>query len=139
MRNRRALTLLVIADIVLNVVLIVLGFALQSTLPEPLRKYAEEWGEPQLTGVQKVLLFLFFINLSVGITAWISLLNYWKYGPTLYVASWALNIVGSILAGPDVNTAAEVAISTVTTLVGGMILGLVFFSDLRERFRPQSV
>jgi hypothetical protein len=136
MRNQRVLTFLVVADIVLSVAAVVAEIAFQWTLPEPLRKYVDQWGEPSLTPFEFVQLGLFFVVLSVTITAWISLLN-WRWGPALYITALGLNALGTALSEPSVSTAAGATIEIPAMLVGGMILGLVYFSDLRERFRPQ--
>jgi len=134
MRNQRVLRMLIITDIVLTVLLIISELALQSTLPAPLRKWLDDWGEPSLSPIQMLVLALFLVTISVGMIAWIALYNFWKYGPPLYVAAWILSVIGTALSGPSVMTSAGATLELLETVVAGMILGIVYFSDLRARF-----
>jgi hypothetical protein len=66
--------------------------------------------------------------------AWIGLLNYWRFSRRLLLISLAITLLHVLLAGPSVRTSVSVMFSLMSSVVGGAILGLVYFSELARRF-----
>ena len=131
MRNDRVLLILVVADFVLVMFTLITEFALSWTLPQPLRGYTSS-SEIRLTDVA---LFPWWLGV-VGATlvSWIGLLNYWRPARILYVGAWVAWLGLVALSGPSVMTAPGAAIEKLEHLVGGAIIGLVYFSDVSKRF-----
>jgi hypothetical protein len=131
MRNDRVLLILVVADFALVMFTLVAEFALSSTLPQPLRGYASL---PEFTLADIALFPWWLAIVGATLVSWIGLLNYWWPSRILYVGAWLAWLVLVALSGPSVMTAAGAAIETLEHLVGGTIIGVVYFSDLSKRF-----
>jgi len=131
MRNDRVLFILVVADFVLVMLTLAAELALSSTLPQPLRDYASS----RYSGLTSIVWFSLWLGIAMAtLVAWIGLLNYWGPARLLYVGAWAAWILLVAASGPSVTTAAGATVETLEHLVGGAIVGLVFFSDLTKRF-----
>ena len=129
MRNDRVLFVLVVADFVLVLLVVGAEWVLNSTLPQPLRDYTGGWS------FADILRFPLWVGIAiVTLVSWIGLLNYWWPARILYVVAWAAWLLLVAASGPTVMTAAGAAIETLEHLVGGAIIGLVYFSDLNKRF-----
>jgi hypothetical protein len=131
MRNDRVLLFLVVADFVLVMLTFAGEFALNSTLPLPLRDYTSSTHAILTSIVWFPVLMGFAV---ITLVSWIGLLNYWWPARILYVCAWALWILLVAVSGPSVTPAAVATIEILGNLVGGAIIGLVFFSDLTKRF-----
>ncbi|HEV2668731.1 MAG TPA: hypothetical protein VG324_27690, partial [Blastocatellia bacterium] len=57
---------------------------------------------------------------------------------SLYLGSWVGNFVLILLKGPVVSASAPIVIMSISALVGGAILWIVYFSELRTEFRRLS-
>lgn len=138
MRHERILGVLIVCDLVLGIATIVTERMSGAFLPGPLRLYLEA-AEAAPRGAGDAALFALWVAIIVStILAWIGLLNLLRPARTAYLASWGAYLLYAILTGPTVMTAFGSALDTATTLVGGAILGLVYFSDLRLRFQSLS-
>jgi hypothetical protein len=131
MRNDRVLLLLVIADIVLVMLTIGAEVALHTTLPEPLRAYAG-WGAWSWADVVRLPLWLVIVLTTF--VSWFGLLKYWWPARILYIGAWIGWILLIATSGPGAMTGVGSAIDRLEHVVGGMIISLVCFSDLRKRF-----
>ena len=131
MRNDRVLLVLVLADIFLVILTLVAESAFFSTLPDSLRGHASM---PQLSLTEIALFPWWFAIVVATLVSWFGLLNYWWPSRILYVGAWLAWLVLVALSGPSVMTAAGAAIETLEHLVGGAIIGVVYFSDLSKRF-----
>jgi hypothetical protein len=67
--------------------------------------------------------------------AWILLLLRFRAGRALYAASWVGYLAVSVLRGGVETSALDGFLGLANGLVGGMILALVFLSELRHEFR----
>ena len=68
------------------------------------------------------------------VTAWIGLWRFWRIAPRLLLASRIGVGAVTLLAGPTVQTAGETVVYTAWAVVGGVLLSMSFFSDLRGNF-----
>lgn len=133
MRLERILGGLIFCDLVLGIATIVTETASVPFLPEPLRAYVAASGSGDL------VLFALWVAVVVStVLAWIGLLNLLRLARTVYLASWCAYVLYVILTGPTVMTPFGSVLDTAMALVGGAILGLVYFSELRLRFRALS-
>lgn len=133
MRNERVLLILVLADFALVIGTIAAEAALSFMLPAPL---LEEVIRPNLADLVRLPWFIAIVLATV--VSWIGLLNYWVPARILYLGAWAAWLVLVATAGPSVMTGPGAAIETLEHLVGGAIIGVVYFSDLRRRFDDDS-
>ena len=137
MRNDRALLILVIADFALVILTLVTEVAFNPSLPVPLRDYG---GLGARLTIGDILRFPLWITIVMAtLVSWIGLLNYWWPSRMIYTVAWIAWLALVALSGPSVMTAAGAAIETLEHLVGGAIIGLVYFSDLSKRFEEDDV
>lgn len=137
MRKEHMLVGLVVADVVLAFSVIGAELFFNWTLPGPLQEYAA----PQSilpSSLGKLFVFgLWSLTIAATLVAWVGLINRWWLARRLYVFAWGTWILLMLLSGPSVMTPLGAAFSTVESVVGGLILGLVYFSDLSRSFeRP---
>jgi len=135
MPKQRALILLVLADVVLVTLTIVAELVFNRTLPRALRDYQLASSTPPWSLTDIALFGVWLIIAATTIVAWLGLLLHWKHGPALYAGAWALMLVLVLLSGPSVMTGPGAMLFTLESLIGGMILGLVYFSELRLQFQ----
>lgn len=134
MNNPRTLSTLILADILVTVSSAVWDAALgTSPAAEPAaaaRIGAGAWTLPGNLG------FALWIAVCVGtVLAWIGLLNHLKEARSLYAASWVGYLALAALREPAVASPVGSVLDLSAGLVGGMILGTVYFSDIAARFR----
>jgi hypothetical protein len=139
MNRDRVLVALVLADVILAFSVIGGELAFHWTLPASLRHYtlSRMFSTPSLWNVGLVALW----GTSIGSTllAWVGLLNYWRYAREIYLAGWFTWTLLTVLSGPSVMTSVGAMASMLEAMVGGAILGLVYFSELAARFeRPRA-
>ena len=77
--------------------------------------------------------------MTSAFAAWIGLVSYWWVARRLYLFSLATWMLLILLSGPSVMPSVAAVIAVMNALVGGIILGLVYFSDLAPRFERGSV
>lgn len=126
---------LVVSDIALTVTSIPATLLSEHFLPSALQAYVHAESEAPLTVLEAVL-FAFAVALMVVlVVAWVGLLRWRRSAPHLYLVACASYAPFLLIAGPTVSTAFETATGTVGSIISGLILGMVYFSDLRARFR----
>ncbi|HEY3204293.1 MAG TPA: hypothetical protein VGL03_11590 [Thermoanaerobaculia bacterium] len=134
MNKEKILGVLILADLAVTVSALVLDRVLEPFLPPPLRAYATAHSVERLRAEdwRSVL----WIAVLVGtVLAWVGLLNLLKAARPLYVASWVGYLVLVASRGPTVSSPVGYALDLVIALVGGMIVAVVYFSELGARFR----
>jgi hypothetical protein len=132
MSRERALVWLVAADVFLAFSGMGVEMFFNWTLPGPLREYVHWYGGVSLR--RFVLLALWGMTAACAIAAWVGLLNYWWFARRLYVISCIAWLTLILCSGPSVDTPVSHMLHTLNALVGGVILGLIYFSDLSLRF-----
>jgi len=133
MPRERLLGLLVLADAALSIITVVANRTLDFLLPPALRTYL--LGEGAQRGGP--LLEAAWLGVVVAtVLSWVGLINLVREARPLYLLSWVVYLGLGLLRGPAIQTPFEYAAQLLLALVGGIILGVVYFSDLRSRFRP---
>jgi len=137
MNKSRVLYALVIADVFLAFGSVGSEAMFGWTLPPALREYTYM----RVTGAGDALrLLLLGAGVLSAFAAWIGLVNFWRHARGLYITACSLDILRILASGPSVRPALSMAIVVMEALVGGAIIGLVYFSDLAQRFeRPAAV
>ena len=79
--------------------------------------------------------YLWILIVAATVGAWFGLLYRLKPARTLYAASWLGYLVLVAVRGGTASSPIGTLLDLATGLVGGMILALVYFSDLRTQLR----
>ena len=69
----------------------------------------------------------------------IGLYVFWRAARALYLVVIVAAVLGSIYLGPSANSGVADFLETAMNVVSGMILGLVYYSDVREAFEPPAI
>jgi hypothetical protein len=128
---------LIIADVVFSVMLLAVGVFGDPVLVEPWRAYERAQREADLSARDWVLLPFDVLLLVLAVFAWTSLWRRHRSGRLLYTMVVAISTVLLAFEQPLVSSGATQLLGTAAALVGGAILALLYFSDLRSRYAPQ--
>jgi hypothetical protein len=134
MNQLRLYRVLVAAQIGLTLLSVLASARLQRTLPAPLQAYLQAQQDAPLTGRELAVGASSIALLALLVTAWIGLWQFWRIAPWLYLAGCVGAFLLVLGSGPTVETAIETALSTAWSAVGGVVLSMSFFSDLRGKF-----
>jgi hypothetical protein len=129
---------LVAVEILLTIAVVVAGFAEVSFLPPLLREFRNQaYATFRITDL--LLLVIALPMFVLMIVAWIALWRRWRSGRILYTIVWISCVPIILLAGPSASSAISNLLNSVATLVGGIVLGFLYFSDIRHLYeRPNS-
>lgn len=106
------------------------SFALENTLPEPLKTWLEQQAEADITNLEIILVFIGIPLLVIELIASICLclLHQWaKWG---FLTTTIIGYLLFLFAGPIVEDALSVTLEEISVMLSGLILGLVFFTDV---------
>jgi len=84
-----------------------------------------------------IQLLLLLVTSLVAFASWTALLTFWRHARGLFVFSLALDLLLALISGPRVETAPSLMFRMLSGVLAGVILGLVYFSDLARRFEGQ--
>jgi len=138
MKHERVLSILILSELVCGVLATMSYFALKPFLPAPLRDYLATDEAAAFRPYDAILWSLWIAVVVTTVLSWIGLLNLLRSARPLYLASWAGYFVLLLLRGPVVSTSVSFVIEITMALVGGAILGMIYFSELGAKFRPLS-
>ena len=141
MNKNRLLWMLVAADVLLAFASVGAEAFFGWTLPPSLAEYKHTrfTGFSISSAGDVIQLLLLATTVLCAFGAWIGLVSYWRFARRLYLVSLATWILLILLSGPRVTTSVGAMFGVMNALVGGVILGLVYFSDLACRFERASV
>src|SRR5215203_602419 len=129
MELRRLLRQLVIADVALAVSVVVIELVAEQFLPQPLRAWADQQAEA--TRPRDVLVLVIALPLLAAlVTSWIGLWRLWRPARWLYVLVLVGGLLAEVLMGTTVVSGVGAAISTLESIVDGMIVALVYLTPL---------
>jgi len=134
MNQLRLYRILIAAQIGLTLLSLLASARLQRTLPAPLQTYLQAQQEAPLAAREIVVGAFSIALLALLATAWVGLWQFWRIAPWLYLAGCVGAFLLVLGSGPTVETAIETALSTAWAVVGGVVLSMSFFSDLRGKF-----
>ncbi len=141
MNTNRLLWMLVVADVLLAFASVGAEGFFGWTLPPALAAYnhARFTGFSISSAGDAIHLLLLATTVLCAFAAWIGLVSYWSFARRLYLVSWAIWILVILVSGPRVSTSLGVIFSVMNAMVGGVILGLIYFSDLAHRYERAPV
>ncbi|MFL6258821.1 MAG: hypothetical protein ACJ76Y_03815 [Thermoanaerobaculia bacterium] len=133
MRHERILSILILSDLVLAVSGLVSQAVFEPLRPSLVQVFST--GAPVFQ-INRTLLMVLWAAVAVStVLAWIGLLWLLRPARPLYLGSWVGYLVLLLLRGPVISTAGSYVIQMLMALVGGMILGVIYFSELRTKLR----
>lgn len=138
MNKGRLLWMLVLADLLISFASVGSEAFFGWTLPPGLTNYQSGPNSPAwLSTASQVFQFvLLLVTCLSAFAAWIGLVVYWRYARGLYVLACALWLLYVLFDGPSVLPAPALMFRMLNGVVSGLILGLVYFTDLARRFEP---
>jgi len=106
------------------------------TLPPVLSEYSRSQfaASPFSSPASMARLVLLVVTSCAAFAAWIGLACFWRGARRLYVVSWVLGTLLILTSGARVDTSMSAMFSELSALVGGVIFGLIYFSELARRF-----
>ena len=134
MNKLRWLRILVIVEMILVSVEIAADFLLEGFLPEALRAYLKAEMDAPFRPLDILFLALAIPLCIAMIAAWIGLLRFWKHAPRLYLVATLGLVFSEALSGPSVMTSLGSALDSASSMLSGAIIGLLFFSEVRESY-----
>jgi hypothetical protein len=139
MPTKGLLRTLIVAEIVIGIISIVVSSFTESTLPEPLRAFSEAQTESEITtrGVAMIAAAIALIILLL--VSSIGLFFFWRPARILYLLTLILGIAMTPFFGPYVDAGLGTAFEDIAVVISGVILGLVYFSPLRELYEKPKV
>jgi len=138
MKHERALGILILSDFILTILGIVSEFTMGLFLPASLLTYLAAHDATAFRLSDAFLTALWIVVAVATVLGWIGMLNLVRGARSLYLGSWVGNFVLILLKGPVVSASVSIVIMTISALVGGAILWIVYFSELRTEFRRLS-
>ena len=130
----KTLRMLIVIEVVLTAAGVVSDMALEGLLPQELRAYLAKEDELPFTGMDAALLILLVPLLILIIAGWIQLWRLQPNGRFLYTVAWVCSFPLTVIAGPVVESGLTNAFYSGSTLIGGIIIGMTYFSELRTKF-----
>lgn len=133
MRKDTLFRALIVADFALAMLTIAAEIVFGTILPAPLREYVQRtWFDWSVRGV---FLFSFYVAIIGATTvSWVGLFLFWWPARAIYVAACVAWVVLIAASGPSVMTGPGAALHTAESLVGGLLVGLMYFSEVSRRF-----
>ncbi len=141
MDKSRLLWMLVAFNVFLTFATVGAQGMLAWTLPPELADYVRSRfpGSWSWNAGHVLRLMLLATTALFAFASWITLASFWRFSRGLYVVSWALGMLLILFAGPSVRTSVSAMFREMNALVGGAIIGLVYFSELAHRFERGAV
>ena len=138
--NVNTFRFLVILDVVLALLAMAADFGLANQLPQALQDYRAAEGEEEFENNPQmwVLIFGALCVLVLGIVSTIGLLVLWRPARLLYTLTYVLSWPLYLLAGASVMTGAAHMLYEMSSVLAGVIWGLIYFSPLKTHFERGS-
>jgi len=131
---QRILRYFIVAEILLVALMLAAAFVEDRFLPPLLQQYQESISSDELSSTDILWLAIGIPALIVSIVAWVALWRGWRIGRRLYTIAWVAFLPTIAFTGPLVQTGPVSCLDTLLSAIGGVILGLLYFSDLRQLY-----
>ena len=134
MNTRRLLKLLVVADVLLAFGSVGAQALFGWTLPPALQEFTRARFSRMPDLGDAIPLILLLTTSACAFVAWVGLVTFWRHARGFYLFSLATWLMHMLATGPAVNNSVSAVFTTMNAVVAGVIIGLVYFSDLARRF-----
>jgi hypothetical protein len=136
----KLLRIFIVAELLFLIAGIVSDWILQSTLPVELQAYINDSDAAPISNMEIGFLLLLVPVLILFIVSWVGLWRLLRWARLLYTIAWGMSLPLVVPVGPYIMTGLGYTFETTSTLFGGVILGLTYFSDLRHSFEgPRAI
>jgi hypothetical protein len=117
---------------------ILFGKLFPMAIPEALLRAKElsEINQPQVPMIYLVMWILLFFG--TWISALIGLFMFKNWAPIMAFTATLINLIGAPVLGIDISSGWEVLWSDLSFTLWGMILGLIYFSPVKEHFNSST-
>jgi hypothetical protein len=132
----RVLRLLIAAEIGFIVLATGAGVWSSDILPEQLQAYLSAESSHAWSSADSLKALIFVPILGLFVAGWIGLWTMKTWSRAVYTMGWGFGLLSLPLLGPSVTHRLEHTLGEIATLAAGMLLSLIWFSPLAERFRP---
>ena len=106
-----------------------------NSLPESIRKFAEEqWKEELPQDQAGPLAIVSLCGLALMVVSLVGLSVLWRPARMLFTIYLLLIAISVVLSGATVQSELTSVLSFMNTIISGLILGMLYFSPLREYF-----
>jgi hypothetical protein len=137
MNKTRLLWLLVAADVLLAFGSVGAQAMFGWTLPPALADSARDrFSRSPGLGETFPLVLMVTATLSAFV-GWIGLATFWRPARGIYLFSCATWLLHVLVVGPSVKPSVAALFTDLNAIVGGMIIGLVYFTELARRFEKR--
>jgi hypothetical protein len=105
------------------------------SLPDAIRKFAEDqWSREMPDDEAGLLAFVSLCALGLMLVSVVGLAALWRPARLLYTVYLLCIAIAVVLSGSVVQSALTSVLSFMNTIISGLILGMTYFSPLREHF-----
>jgi hypothetical protein len=134
MRPVTILRTLIIIEIVSTLLGMYADIALEATFPPELRAYLLTQSQGAFGAKETLTAVILAAFLVALVVAWVGLWFMKRWARTLYTTLVVIGLVLTLFLGPVVTSAFAAALYSIATLAGGVMLGLLWLSELRVEF-----
>jgi hypothetical protein len=134
MKADKALQILVYCDAGITIVSMAVNRALSEFLPAPLPRFLEQQAAATRAAGDLAVTTLWIAVDAATLLAWIGLLNRWRPARALYFWTWVTALFLIPIETAWVFPAVGYMLDSAATLVGGALLGVLYFSDAKAHF-----
>jgi hypothetical protein len=122
---------LLTASIIATVLGIVISFAAESRLPQPLRDYLAT--ETDALTITDMILVVIFIPLVVAtILSVIGLYRFWNVARPLTLITWIVGLIIQPLLGPTVDHGLATSLYELAALLNGIIIAIIYLTPAKS-------
>jgi hypothetical protein len=136
MNLQKTLRRLILGEIILSVVIVTMGFLEERFLPAELRSYLDIVAAQDLSIKDGLVIALGVPHMILLIVSWLALWQGWRSGRLLYTLTWISSAPLLGLCAPLISGPVVASLEPLVSLVSGLILGLLYFSELRFTYKP---
>jgi hypothetical protein len=132
---KNAFRLLIIAEAVTAISVFILDTVYEKKLPIKLQEYLSSYYNQPSSPLDFFGGYFGLLLLILFVISWIGLFYFWNPARLIYVFGWAASIAILPFGGPYVGHQIPSIFDTIHTLIGGIIIGVIFFSPIRDMFQ----
>lgn len=134
MSTATLLRVFILAELVTSLLAMYVDFALASSLPAPLQTYLLTRSRGPFDFGDVFALSVIVPLFVALVVAWIGLWMLKRWARVLYTALVVVSLVVTLFVGPIVTSALGAMLYSASSLAAGVILGIIWLSELRTSF-----
>ena len=137
--TKTTLRLLIVAQFLIGIGGLVVATFARPASTVALSDKAEpfEYGLP--LSFATILLACFIVIAVAALVSWIGLFVFWRPARPLFLITTMLLLLPTLLGGPHVSDGLSATLWEVVSIITGVILGLVYFSPLKDLYEKKRV